>query len=306
MKLADRDGEAGIDLENGNMKLKHLRILWLWWFGTIGCYGLIEGQWKETGHLRDSRRFHTATLLPSGQVLVAGGDNGNGDLSSVEIFDPNTGTYKGTGDLVESRSGHTATLLPSGKVLVAGGYFESYLASAELYDPATGDWEAAGEFATSRYLHTATLLPTGKVLLAGGYNGSSLSSAELYDPITGKWETTESLMTPRRGHTATLLPSGKVLVVGGYDIDYLVSGSGNVLDTVDLASGGGLLYVASTTVGPGVLEPITNVATVEVPASMVDIVPGNNLSAVTTPSGIFSDGFEAGDTALWSATVGEE
>ena len=66
---------------------------------------------------------HTATLLPTGKVLVAGGCRVVGsDLSSAELYDPATGTWTATGSLGTARQHHTATLLPSGKVLVAGGH----------------------------------------------------------------------------------------------------------------------------------------------------------------------------------------
>ena len=111
------------------------------------------------------RYYHTATLLPSGKVLVAGGDTSG---FSAELYDPVSGTFATTGSLAMARALHTATLLPSGKVLVAGG--ESLAAAAELYDPATGTFSATGSLATPRYYHTATLLPSGKVLVAGGLN----------------------------------------------------------------------------------------------------------------------------------------
>ena len=116
-----------------------------------------------------ARYAHTATLLPNGKVLVAGGYNGGAVLSSAELYDPASGTWSATGSLTTARYGHTATLLPNGKVLVAGGYDGvNVLSSAELYDPASGTWSATGSLTTARYGHTATLLPNGKVLVAGG------------------------------------------------------------------------------------------------------------------------------------------
>ncbi|MGB8378128.1 MAG: kelch repeat-containing protein [Rhodanobacteraceae bacterium] len=87
------------------------------------------------------RSDHTATLLPSGQVLVAGGYDGEsesiGQLDSAELYDPATQTWTSTGSMITARESHTATLLFSGKVLVAGGYGDSgVLDSAELFDPA--------------------------------------------------------------------------------------------------------------------------------------------------------------------------
>ena len=99
-----------------------------------------------TGSLGTARSSHTATLLPSGKVLVAGGETDGGDvLSSAELYDPAAGTWTATGSMGTARELHTATLLPSGKVLVAGGFLPVVsLTSAELYDPATGTWTATG------------------------------------------------------------------------------------------------------------------------------------------------------------------
>ena len=75
----------------------------------------------NTGSLGTARHGHTATLLPNGKVLVAGGYSGSGSLASAELYDPATGTWSATGSLGTARDHHTATLLPNGKVLVAGG-----------------------------------------------------------------------------------------------------------------------------------------------------------------------------------------
>ena len=48
--------------------------------------------------------YHTATLLPYGKVLVAGGNgNGGSGLSSAELYDPATGTWTATGSLGTAR-----------------------------------------------------------------------------------------------------------------------------------------------------------------------------------------------------------
>ncbi len=165
-----------------------------------------------------------STLLPSGKVLVAGGNLLTSGTSSAELYDPSTGTWESTGNLVTPRSQHTSTLLPSGRILVAGGYDGSILSSAELYDPSTGTWEKAGDIATIRYRHTSTLLSSGKVIVTGGYyNGNVFASTELYDPNTGTWQSTGSLATSGSWQTSTLLHSGEVLVAGGYNGSYLSS-----------------------------------------------------------------------------------
>ena len=115
-----------------------------------------------TGNLGTARFFHTATLLPNGKVLVAGGTGISSVLTSAELYNPATGTWTNTGSLGTAQSGHTATLLPNGKVLVVRG------TNAEVYNPATGTWSTAGSPVAPHSGHTATLLASGKVLLAGG------------------------------------------------------------------------------------------------------------------------------------------
>ena len=78
------------------------------------------GRWRATDALDTARYDHTATLLPNGQVLVAGGSNNIVALASAELYDPSTGMWAATGSMSTPRVGHTPTLLPNGKVLVAG------------------------------------------------------------------------------------------------------------------------------------------------------------------------------------------
>jgi hypothetical protein len=195
---------------------------------TAELYDPSSGTWSLTGNLADDRAWHSATLLRSGKVLVAGGTATANSIitNTVELWDPVTGTWTTTGSLGTARYSHTATLLRDGNVLIAGGTDDgdifTTLASVELYDPGAGTWTSSGSLGTGRILHTATLLPGGKVLVSGGYmrDGgppASLSSAELYDPATRNWSYTGTLKGARDSHTATLLTNGQVLVAGGFD-----------------------------------------------------------------------------------------
>ena len=95
-----------------------------------------SGTWSRTASLNTSRIFHTATLLPDGSVLAAGGyspswQDGSFSAQSSEHYDPASGTWNLSGQLNTARSSsHTATLLPGGRVLVAGGYEYSNLPQA--------------------------------------------------------------------------------------------------------------------------------------------------------------------------------
>jgi hypothetical protein len=178
-----------------------------------------------TGSMTVARSNHTATLLPNGKVLIAGGSTDTIITSSAELYDPNAGTFAATGSMTVGRSTHTATLLLNGRVLVVGGdgSANAIESTAELYDPSTGTFSATGSMGATRDSFTATLLANGKVLVAGGGGeglGESgyLSSAEVYDPAKGMFTSVGKMSNPRMYMTANLLPNGKVLVAGGMNI----------------------------------------------------------------------------------------
>ena len=174
---------------------------------------------RQVATLTSPRSAHTATALPSGEVMIVGGmANEGANLASAELFDPARNAVRAVGALAVPRASHTATPLRNGRVLIAGGYNGEYLSSLEVFDPATRRFSPAGALTEGRSGHTATLLPDGRVLLIGG-NGpgwSFLRTAELYDPATGRSEPVGSMEVPRAAHTATLLADGRVLVVGGH------------------------------------------------------------------------------------------
>jgi len=168
--------------------------------------------------MRVPRSGHTASLLPSGMVLIAGGTSS----ASAELFDPARGTFTPTGNMTTARVHHTATLLSNGQVLLAGGWSLNLpVASAEVFNPATGSFTATGPMTRGRVYHSAVRLPNGQVLIAGGGNNSpnllAMTSAELFNPSTGTFTATGPMTTPRFYHTATVLPNGQVLLAGGKD-----------------------------------------------------------------------------------------
>ncbi|MBI5243897.1 MAG: fibronectin type III domain-containing protein [Elusimicrobia bacterium] len=205
------------------------------------------GAWVPTSPMSSSRSYHTAALLPNGNVLVYGGYDALGNmLSSAEIFIATAAAWRllcrpgiDCGVIPSARAQHTMTLLQNGDVLVAGGVNTSgVLSSVETYNYRTGVWTSktpmstctpARPDCTGRYGHSATLLPNGRVLVAGGDNGTGeIGNAEIYDPKTNTWTRTREngndMLIPRLRHNATLLPDGKVIISGG------VSALGEAID----------------------------------------------------------------------------
>jgi hypothetical protein len=152
------------------------------------------GTFSAVGSMAYGRKFFTATLLATGKVLIAGGDDSPGPsqsqvlvLSGAELFDPATGKFTPTGSMTTERRDHAATLLADGRVLITGGNNPGSgpgLKSAEIYDPVAGTFSATSQsMAHARYRHTATLLANGRVLIAGGFGDSQAGvSAEICQP----------------------------------------------------------------------------------------------------------------------------
>lgn len=141
---------------------------------TTEIYDTATGGWAFTGSLNTVRISHTATLLPRGQVLVAGGANVPAAVSA-ELYDPATGLWSYTGPLNEDRNSHTATLLPDGRVLAAGGISGGPMIpnSAELYDQPLGFAPAWRPQITS----FPSKLRAGAELVLGGSGFSGISEA---------------------------------------------------------------------------------------------------------------------------------
>jgi N-acetylneuraminic acid mutarotase len=184
--------------------------------------------WTSTGSMHTARASHTATLLPNGLVLVAGGTgDANLPLATSELYNSASGNWSSTGALNTARVSARAVLLSNGTVLVMGGCIASdclgsTTKSAEIYNPSTGNWMVTGAMKTARAEFVAVLLANGKVLVAGGCTSYDVTgclavttAAELYNPTTGAWSSTGTLRAARMAMTGTILTTGKALIAGG-------------------------------------------------------------------------------------------
>lgn len=189
---------------------------------------------SEAERLLDERCGHTATELPSGKVVVAGGIKGasTGSLTGLEdaeIYDPVSGGFvpvEGSpeGPLVF----HAAAAMSNGGVMLCGGLKRSVnnFAASDDCDLVTANGEfLPGPVLPEGLIHAAMApLPDGKLLLTGGANPTdSYSLFEFPDQVSDRawiydgssWTETDSMGSPRAMHELVALPDGNVLVIGG-------------------------------------------------------------------------------------------
>jgi hypothetical protein len=106
--------------------------------GSAEIYDPTTNAWTATAGSMVARTDHTATLLSSGQVLLAGGTPGSGArLDTVEAFEPATGLFLPADPLKQARYAHRAATFSDGTPVVAGGVGDfNATSNAEVYsDP---------------------------------------------------------------------------------------------------------------------------------------------------------------------------
>jgi len=186
--------------------------------------------------------LHTASPLPNGDVLIAGGTVDQGPTAFFAV--DNYWIYGAqSGDLVqlattmaETRTQHTATVLADGRVLTVGGTDEQGVTrkTGEIFDPVTMTATAIAPMSIERVMHSATLLADGRVLVCGGASQADISSplslvaavlksTEIYDPMTDTWTPGPDLPKPRALGNASRLGDGRVLVTGGLEVTTILT-----------------------------------------------------------------------------------
>ena len=141
--------------------------------------------WSAAANLPAKRLRYAAMLLPNGNVLLSGGDNGvsfvNGIYNDALIYNVTANSWTSAGTMSVARCVHTASLLADGRVLITGGISSgnTYVASAELYTPA---YTAITINSSATTTNTITVALTLSATDPSGVTGMKISNlADLSD-----------------------------------------------------------------------------------------------------------------------------
>ncbi len=207
-------------------------------WSSTEIYDPLTDSFSAGPSLNAPRSLHTATLLPNGTWLIAGGVNQTNDpQATCEVYDPATDTFTPVASMGTPRMGHTATLLGNGKVLVTGGIqampttptqlepIHQTVNTSELYDPATDTWAAGPNLSTPRAGHMAVTRPDGRVVLVGGISWDAViilgwlpavrRTMDVYNPVTNTIATGPQMATARSLIDPLPLGNDRWLFAGG-------------------------------------------------------------------------------------------
>ena len=121
-------------------------------FPITALAGEKYGTFTSVGEMNIPRSYHTATLLPNGKVLIAGGQRGfHETLDSAELYDPALHKFTLTGKMLSAPRGSHRDPVARWKgarrrrISAWRG-----LPSAELYDPISGTFSPTGAMVKPR------------------------------------------------------------------------------------------------------------------------------------------------------------
>lgn len=203
---------------------------------TALVYNIASKEWSQILlHNNKNRNCHCSCVV-DGKLYVIGGNDGLSTLTTMDMYDPNTGEWTSKSPMSTDR-GLTACAAIDDKIYVMGGmrvvgsayYYEGF-STAEVYDTKTDTWTTLADMPTKRWGLSSTSFK-GKIYVFGGRSlGLPYSSIEIYDPQTNTWTTSETNMPTARYCLTSCMLDDKIYTIAGWRN----SGAGPIYDKVEV------------------------------------------------------------------------
>lgn len=216
-----------IKLIDGNVLVTGgVRTLWPfpWPLSSAELFITQEKRFVRLPSMNTYHTEHTLTLLPNGNVIVAGGNRGR----TIEFYNVQKNRFYSLRPPLTSRAGHTAHLIGE-KLFLIGGYQVELtqsnispqglvpLNNYEIYNLSTQTSQLIEypQLFSHLMMHRSLQLPNGNILIIGGI-GNRRNVLEL-DTTTLIFTLRGTLQVPREDHAALFLDDTHILISGGTD-----------------------------------------------------------------------------------------
>lgn len=155
--------------------------------GTGGGTLFVNGGFTALSNPSDMERTgHGLTILPNGEMLVAGGETTDGFIADGMRFNAVTRTFGAEPDMLATPRRDAVVAATARYVVVAGGTDENgdLVGDAEIFDAATFERVAVVPMLVPRTGATGQALSNGQVIIAGGTDasGEPVGTIELFTP----------------------------------------------------------------------------------------------------------------------------
>ncbi len=192
---------------------------------TVYRYNCLDNHWTEMSSMKAARRS-TASVILGEHILVVGGSDGKGSLSTVEMYDIAKDTWKYVKNFPYAVWQHASCDL-NAKAYVSGGRVEpDNTASPRLhmYDEQSDVWVAKANLKEASYGHVMGGVGA-RIYVLGGITRTDeyRTTIEIFDTGTGQM-TVSTVQGPRVLYAASIVSNTDMIICGGY---WRATGMGN-------------------------------------------------------------------------------
>ncbi len=196
---------------------------------TALVYDRSSGVWTQIPLCNNKIRGAHTSCIVDGKLYVIGGNDSSTTLSTMDMFDPDSGQWIPKNSMPTDR-GLLACASIDGKIyvmgglrIVGGGFDYGGLKTMEMYDVTTETWSQLPDMPTKRWGHSAVAY-NGKIYVFGGvtfFPTTVYNTVEVYNPQDSTWTTKSGIMpTARYCLTACSLDNKMYAIGGWYHSDY--------------------------------------------------------------------------------------
>ncbi|TRY78121.1 hypothetical protein TCAL_09781 [Tigriopus californicus] len=189
-------------------------------FNSRTCeeFGFHNNTWSKSIPMSVGRGFPSSAFVLS-TMVVLGGENSGGQISSTEYLDREAGYWMEGVTMSSNVEAACSVAISESSLVIVGGTSGSFLSKVELFDIETYEWTRLSDLRRGRYDHGCLLADVngtlGVIVTGGQVSSGATSTVEFLNLKTWEWSDLPSLNSPRSGHEMGLL-GGYPTVLGGY------------------------------------------------------------------------------------------